>query len=508
MTTPLKNVFVCCGPPNRNIDDEFQVSGPSPVQNNKKVRGYTPRNNSLVTHGSVWSRTRRASYSTHSRPAIPPVPAPAGLRHHSVDISPHLLQAAEAPGVKGVGKCDTPSTQPPDSPKATGILSSRGGDKKKAAKKKKEKKLGLELSYAPQAVSDSTAFVSYVPPPPPSQHRAPIQKLEPPTSTDSSAPKTTVYKEDDDYAFPSSPRPSEPKSVYVPVKSSPRLPSPTPVPPPPPSRIPSPMQLPEIRRPSQIPALPLTTRSIASPTSHRGSIITSQQILQTMNSARRSTVTSMSPMSPQKNILKPPTTPRKSAASPRDNNFVVPHSLLFSRARQKPQEEDPAARALKPPKSFDIRLTAAFRKVEEGLRDSYHDKERVIDSLADIGDRLVTQGLVFDEVWIAGQAFSRRTLTVFLAPDLSCLWWDANVRRSCPLPEKTSCFTWKQVLKQPRLHPYLMGDQMRELSDDERRRLLVVEAVDHNETLRRHWLISSKPKVAEDVSKLVALLKV
>eukprot|EP01057_Protomagalhaensia_wolfi_P006170 Protomagalhaensia_wolfi_Nauph_80__6169@NODE_907_length_1895_cov_24_383082_g683_i0_p2_GENE_NODE_907_length_1895_cov_24_383082_g683_i0NODE_907_length_1895_cov_24_383082_g683_i0_p2_ORF_typecomplete_len127_score8_29Rad10/PF03834_14/0_22Glyco_trans_1_3/PF13528_6/0_19Orbi_VP6/PF01516_16/0_23_NODE_907_length_1895_cov_24_383082_g683_i012581638 len=125
-----------------------------------------------------------------------------------------------------------------------------------------------------------------------------------------------------------------------------------------------------------------------------------------------------------------------------------------------------------------------------------------------MGNHLILSGVDFEEEWVSGRPFSRRTIVMYLSSDLSYLWWDADMRYSCPVTDNKLCFlSWKQVLKTARLHPYLMSDQIRQLSEKDRRRLLVVETVDHNDTLRRHWFLSSSPRLAEDMVRCLSLLK-
>lgn len=553
MTTPLRNVFVCCAAPRRNLDDELLVSTTpvSPLAHRKR-RGYTPKNTVAVnqTHGTIWT-SRRASYA-HSAKASSQNRATATNnteRHHSMDIQQALLVTSSSAHSARTLKCDTPSTSAPDSPKATSdspkdspsppdITPSKESRYKDAessisiappletrpsnlkSKKAKKKSSIVPPSYEispPSSINDSS-FISYTSPlvsetPEPSPRRAP-------------SPPPPILK-----SFPSkaSMAPASLTSSHlVPIKPEAPEPSPRRPPSPPPPIIksfPSKASMAPVSLTSShvVPMKPVSRRldPIPSTVIPSESEITSEQagpISHPTTTPRSATI--RSPTHLPSTIRSPAHLPsensNKGSKGPvvatvdvaRSANFACPHKLSVTRRRQRPLLEDPAARSLAPPVTFDFAQTSVYKQISEEVTNSTRPgKEELLETVKEMGNLLVLRGLQVEEVWMSGRKFPKRKLHIFVSKDFTSVWWDADIRHSCELSNVTGTFSWRQMLRLSRLHPYLMSDAMRELSDQERRRLVAFEAVNHNGYLTRHWFLCASPKVAEDFATCLGLFK-
>eukprot|EP01057_Protomagalhaensia_wolfi_P006171 Protomagalhaensia_wolfi_Nauph_80__6170@NODE_907_length_1895_cov_24_383082_g683_i0_p1_GENE_NODE_907_length_1895_cov_24_383082_g683_i0NODE_907_length_1895_cov_24_383082_g683_i0_p1_ORF_typecomplete_len413_score49_63_NODE_907_length_1895_cov_24_383082_g683_i0351273 len=378
MATPLRNVFVCCAAPRKNHDDELLITANVPSEGGSKLRrGYTPRQqqSKLVPHGSVWTNSRRASYS-HNVTGRPPVPKTMAMpleRHHSVDISPRLIRDVSHTG--RTLKCDTPSTAPPDSPKRT----NKPTEPKSSRKSKRRPMLmSHELSNAVAPCSEG-AYVLYSPNPPTpdlkASQQAPPEKPErlverrvsvswKPASTEK--PEPSVERSS---VAMMAPLPT-PASVFIPSSK------PTLVPPPPvmPRRLSSNASVRSGSHPVlhtnglEVPPLlpPLRSNSPRSPTL----VSPSKSPSRGLRSSLTKVTLSPRPLTPIN------TSPPPQPANPvlpltaKSTNFVVPHALTVSRARRIPQPEDPAAKQLAPPPTFDITRTNTYRTIAQSLQET------------------------------------------------------------------------------------------------------------------------------------------
>eukprot|EP01055_Gregarina_sp_Pseudo9_P000011 Gregarina_sp_Pseudo_9__10@NODE_1007_length_1974_cov_33_564341_g944_i0_p1_GENE_NODE_1007_length_1974_cov_33_564341_g944_i0NODE_1007_length_1974_cov_33_564341_g944_i0_p1_ORF_typecomplete_len511_score77_17_NODE_1007_length_1974_cov_33_564341_g944_i0591591 len=509
MAAPFRNVFVCCAAPRRNIDDELLVSAApvSPLAQRRR-RGLTPRTSNAVnqTHGSVWI-SRRASYShtakTSSNNRVPPVAKPIPERHHSVDI-PHPLYA-DLNSARST-KCDTPSTAAPDTPTqppaqpptqpaestpakackeetATSAIREIAPLPSKPKKTKKPKPSNFHYELSNQIVVNEASYASLTSSAPVLSRTAapvveaalpvpPLPSLTPDPVKFSTSPSPPLS--------PSPPQPQSPKSVFIPMKTS----------------------LPRKQQPPESTVIAVSSSSFGKVSS-------------------LSPVTKVSSLSPLNKLPSPPpavtpspaVTPRApSGRLPEDvarsANFSVPHALTVSRRRLRPQAENPEAKHLAPPTTFDLTATAEYQRIAQDIEQSNRpDKEALLELVRSMGSLLVLRGLPVEEVWVTGKKFSRRKIHLFLSKDLGNFWWDVDIRYSCKVSDITGIFSWRQMLRLSRLHPFLMSDPIRELCDDERRRLVAFEAVNHNGYLTRHWFLCSSTKTADELVRSLGLFK-